>query len=159
MKPQYYVLDDCYIAKNPKVVSEGLGMSVSHSHGIEGAEHMMYRFLAPTTETPDKRVLLLMRDPVERFVSAAAQLKCGTVAEAFDDLEDEHFIPQVAFTRSGQPTQIYRYPDELERLCDDAGIETPPVTNKAVKKLSPTADDIARMRCVFPDDFKLWESL
>jgi hypothetical protein len=138
--PQFYVLPHCYVAQSHKVASSALARAIVEVYhpelvarnallppGFEPVDGMSFRNLAPLTEAPDKRVLLAVRDPVERFRSALGMLG-WTVEETLAMLPttvDPHLARQVELTRHGQETVVYRYPLDLERLCADAGLPFP----------------------------------
>jgi hypothetical protein len=86
----------------------------------------------PQSFEPDMPVLLLVREPVERFISAMTMLKLDFETAMIS--EDPHFTPQVEWAKSGQPTTCYRMADQLKQFCLAAGILKPfPIENEAIE--------------------------
>lgn len=126
------------------------------------------------TNEPDKPVFLLVREPVERFVSAVAHLqidaeKTLTALEndermVFQTLNkkarnDTHLLPQHIY--NGTNTKLYRFPDQLEQLCKDADINYPlPKVNEG-KYTKPvlTEDQIKRVKQYYKEDVALFDSI
>lgn len=131
--------------------------------------------LCTITREPKLPVLLLVRNPVDRFVSGASYLsqdidKLLTGLETDDKSyvmeslpirisRNTHFIKQ-SWLITGI-TKLYRFPDELEKLCLDADLDWPlPRVNEG-KNEKPvlTSDQIDRIKNYYAEDVLLWESL
>ena len=126
---------------------------------------------------PDRPVVLLVRDPVERFRSAMAQhnLTAEDVDGVLDELRDEttnyvqrlrgpklaanvHFLPQDRFAGD---VSYFRAPDQIAEAAAALGIAVPGVINESEAGSKPdlTAEQIDRVRSWYADDVALWESL
>jgi hypothetical protein len=126
------------------------------------------------TNKPDLPVLLAVREPIARFISTVAYLKLD-VEKTLKVLENDeetviekslirlrkntHFLTQSCLVTNN--TQLYRFPDQLEKLCFDAGLEYPlPFVNEGKhKKPTLTDDQITRVSNFYADDVILYNSI
>ena len=131
--------------------------------------------LCTITREPKLPVLLLVRNPIDRFLSGAAYLN-QDVDRLLTGLENDdheyvleslpliirkntHFIKQ-SWLMVGD-TRLYRFPDHLERFCHDAGLEWPlPKINEG-KQVKPilTDEQIKRVQAYYAEDVELYNSL
>lgn len=131
--------------------------------------------LCTITREPKSTVLLLFRDPVDRFLSGASYLgqdidRLLTGLES-DDQEyvleslpikirnNTHFIKQ-SWLIAGI-TKIYKFPYELEQLCKDAELEWPlPKVNEG-KNVKPvlTYEQVERIKKYYCEDVEMWEKM
>lgn len=161
---EFYELPDCFIAQNHKAASSSLAAAICAAYYPILLEQtngmpMMCRFIAPRVAQPNKLVRMLVRDPVERFQSACARLNMSIDA-ALDDMNDVHFTPQIEYTKHGQETVYYRFPDGLEKLCEDAGLDNPPHLNTHTReKPVPTTEQLARIEVYYAQDLELFGRL
>lgn len=118
---------------------------------------MFWRSVAPLTEEPDRRVLLPVRDPIERFRSAVAMLNMDVDAAigALATTADPHFAPQTSYLRP--ETAVYQFPDAIEAFCAEAGLFHPlPVVNRGRRaKPTLTAGQIRTLHEHYAEDFRL----
>lgn len=130
--------------------------------------------ICPSVEEPNKPVLLAVREPVVRFVSTVAYLELDP-EEAILALENNtrlfcdgvninlrrntHFSHQHMLIRGD--TRFYRFPDSIERLCKDAGLDYPlPVVNETKNpKPTLTEDQIERVKKYYFRDVDLYNSI
>ena len=126
------------------------------------------------THSPDKPVLLAVRNPVERFASTVAYLGLD-VDRTLEMLEndettifyklsrkirrDTHFLPQSIY--AGENVKVYRFPDQIDQMCQDAEIDYPlPKINEGKhKKPVLTEEQIKRVKAFYANDVKLFESI
>lgn len=126
------------------------------------------------TFQPDLPVLLAVRDPVVRFASTVVYLGLQ-VEQTISALENNdevvvdklpivlakntHFLPQSIYNTEG--TKCYKFPDQLQQLCEDAGLDWPlPKINEGKnKKPILTPEQIERVKKFYAEDVKLYESL
>lgn len=120
--------------------------------------------LAPQTETPDTPVMLLVRDPIDRFLSAMAMMPHLNVDDTILELrqygplaKDPHFARQSDFSAS----KFYQFPDQIEQLCNDAGLPCPlPVINEGVNEKPQLSDSQRRaLEGYYAADIKLFSSV
>jgi len=127
-----------------------------------------------TKPNPNPPILLLVREPVDRFVSAVAHLQIDpevTISAlesngkmVFQKLprnarNDTHLLPQHIY--NGPDTKLYKFPDDLEKLCRDANLDWPlPRVNEG-KYTKPvlTEEQIKRVEAYYAEDMKIWNSM
>lgn len=130
--------------------------------------------VCPTTQFPEKQVLLAFREPVERFASTVAYLEVDA-EEALRTLEEDgnmvlektsirlstntHFLSQSSLVRVG--TKIFRFPDQIEAMCLDAGLDYPLEYVNQGKNSKPqiSEEQVRRLRVLYAADFAVWEYL
>lgn len=130
--------------------------------------------VCPTTQFPESRVLLAFREPVDRFASTVAYLEVDPET-ALSTLEEDgkivlektlirlstntHFLAQSSLVRVG--TTIYKFPDEMESMCLDAGLDYPLERVNQGKNHKPrlTGSQTDRLRKLYEADFAVWDSL
>jgi len=123
---------------------------------------------ATTEELHGKRILVPVRDPLERFLSACAQEQLDP-AFVLNDLErgghlteDFHFRPAADYTRL--PGAVpFRFPEDLEWMCAEVGIHSLGQDNKhnPDRSLKPILSDeqIARVEAYYDQDLTTREQL
>lgn len=117
-------------------------------------------------------LLVPIRDPVERFRAACAQTgAAGRVEQLLAEMEqapgreprDIHFRRQC--WSACQPTagavRLYRFPDHLEQLAGDAGLEWPLPKINAARREKPTLTDeqAARVRRFYGNDLAIFSTI
>ena len=130
--------------------------------------------VCPTTQFPDKPVMIAFRDPVERFASTVAYLEVEP-EKALKTLEDDgkivlektlirlstntHFLAQCSLIRVG--ARIYRFPDQIQKMCSEAGLDFPLEYVNQGKNPKPelSQSQIGRLKKIYAADFAIWESL
>lgn len=117
----------------------------------------VYKALCPTTEEPERQVLVLVREPVERFLSMLSLLGMG-VGEALADEElmaGDHFAPQAAF----ECDKAFRFPDQIAEFCAEAGLPGLELVNEGGPKPEITDAERGLVEARYADDVKLYRSL
>ena len=127
-----------------------------------------------TEKKPNPPILLLVREPVDRFKSAVAHLQIDpevtiSALENNDKMifqkllrnarNDTHLLPQHIY--NGPQTKCYRFPDQLENLCRDAELDWPlPKVNEG-KQVKPilTDEQIKRVEAYYAEDVELYRSI
>lgn len=194
--PKYLIAGDKLFALNLKVATSSLAraiisryypeleLRITSAHYPAGlnANNQSWQNIVPYRATPDRPVVCLVRDPVERFRSAMAQLKLTDVDAALEELQTEagvygavrsghgdvvrklvenpHFTPQTLFT--GNPITHFKFPDQLAQAAAALDLPFPlPVINDADPGLKPvlTETQAAAVRNFYAADVALWESL
>lgn len=123
---------------------------------------------------PEKPVLLAVRDPIIRFASTCAYMG-RDVEQVLHALETDgsmvletvecnvrqntHFLPQYIYM-DGNCT-AYKFPDNLQQMCDDAGLNWPLEKINEGKHMKPvlTPEQVERIKIVYSEDIKLFDSL
>lgn len=158
MKDEYYILDNFYIAQNAKAGSQTFGVGICQKLGIEFDNGAHSKFRAPLTTAPKGDVYLIMRDPVERFLAGCTQTK-RTVEEAFLELHETIFLPQIEYTKHGNETKIYKFPEGIAQVLDILGLDPSIHVNPSEELAIATDEQLVRIREIYADDIKLYEAL
>lgn len=144
-----------------------------HIHPFENA--MQYVHKCNHHEVPFKPVILLVRDPVERFVSAMTHVGLSDVDECLDSLtngkrvmlfgkmrrvcEDYHFCKQSSLIFG--ETHLFKSPCDLRSAADLLGITLDIVHLNKAKRLKPVLNDdqIDRIKEYYKDDVLFYGSI
>lgn len=131
--------------------------------------------LCTITRNPELPVLLLVRNPVDRFLSGSSYLsqdidKLLTGLEKDDEeyvleslpikiTKNTHFIKQSWLIKGD--TRLYRFPDQLEQFCLDAGLDWPLQRINEGKNVKPilTEEQIKRIESYYAEDVELFKSI
>jgi hypothetical protein len=166
---EYLILpNNIFIERNSRVASQAISMAVMQTFYPLFCKDLSspaeYWHAAPVTDLPpeDGTILMLVRDPVDRFLSAVSVGEI-TVAEALDGLDksnsitkDPHFEPQA----SDIATQIYKYPSELPEFCAAAGLPYPlSVVNESAEKEALTKEQKAAVEKYYAADVALFKGI
>jgi hypothetical protein len=124
------------------------------------------------TEVDGKELLFPVRDPVERFRSACAQvwkagpLKDKTLEELIADAPtsiNPHFRPHTFFLdkyRNASQVKLYKFPEHFDQMATDAGLTLPlPVVNESGTKPDLTPEQVAQVEAIYADDIALFNSI
>jgi hypothetical protein len=126
--------------------------------------HMVCPKIVPTPSTP---VVVLFRDPVDKFLAACAEtgVTAGEVdlaiqlQESQSRLKNIHFMEQHTFLTPN--CTVFKFPDRLEEFCALVGLDYPlPVINTgsaAKPELAPEQE--ARVRQIYARDCEIFASL
>lgn len=124
---------------------------------------------------PEKPVVLLVRNPVERFISALSQFNiqdCSLVIDALHKNEkfpfpnskptfirqDPHFRLQSELLYG--ESHLFKFPDHIHEAMKFVGIDfNPEHLNKAKEKISLTKDQLDFIQFYYYDDIKLFEQI
>ena len=186
---RYFITPKYDVAFNPKVGSSTLARAIVRAFypEVEGKiqkaaypagknpDNSQWQSLCPNTETPERPVILLVRDPALRFRSAMAQFRLTDVDAAMDSLENGTPIPlaravrplheNVHFQRQSAlaagTTKLYRFPDDLDAAAVEIGLSLPlPIINEATdEKPALTPEQEERVRSYYAADVALYESI
>lgn len=140
-------------------------------------DDQMHHAHVPKRTHPDRPVVQILRDPVERFRSAVAFLRLEdrkfTVDQILDDLEDETNVVDMQRGGSLVNNFHFRYQDNfrgdityfplnnLQGAADELGIKVPliKINSAPTKKPDLTPEQEDRVRSFYADDVRLWESI
>ena len=133
-----------------------------------------WQSVAELSREPNLPILLAVREPLKRFISTVAYLKL-TVEDTLRSLENDeeillddmmvklrkntHFLKQSIYNQ--KETKLYKFPDQLEQLCKDAGLDWPieKINEGKYEKPTLTDDQIERVKNYYKEDFTLYNSL
>jgi hypothetical protein len=133
-----------------------------------------WQSVAELSREPKLPILLAVREPLKRFTSTVAYLKL-TVEDTLRSLENDeeillddmmvklrkntHFLKQSIYNQ--KETKLYKFPDQLEQLCKDAGLDWPieKINEGKYEKPILTDDQIERVKNYYKEDFALYNSL
>ena len=127
-----------------------------------------------TKKEPKNPILLLVREPVDRFKSAVAHLQIDpelTISclesngkMVFQKLSryarnDTHLLHQHIY--NGINTKLYKFPYQLEQFCHDAELDWPlPRVNEGkYEKPVLTEDQVKRIEAYYSEDVELFNSI
>jgi hypothetical protein len=165
----YFQVPGCVVASNFKVASSSIVEAIINTHypnlATVAAAHKRKHSLCPkVSPIEDTTVLLLVRDPIERFKSACAECGVANVPAMLSILElgwpsDVHLLPQARLIRP--TTKLYRFPDHLEELAVDAGLNLPlpRIEGSYLNKPFLSDKDIERLKLIYKIDLDLFESI
>lgn len=144
---------------------EVVDLIVNKSSYPEGVEPMARRVhgALPHVEDPDGPVVLIVRDPVERFRSACGEIRM-TADKALDSLEsggfvNRHLLPTSRLLRNG--VHLYRYETDLQEAVTALGLEypLPEFLSTGGEKPDLTPEQLARVQAIYADDIALYNSI
>jgi hypothetical protein len=158
---------------------EDLLQNRTHYPAGGGPDNLRLQGMCPKAASLDGKTLLVpVRDPVERFRSACAQMGWGSRVEAvLDELENPmdgskpteradanpHFCGQTMFAdaRLAAAVKLYRFPDHLEVLAAEAGLALPLPTINDANGTKPdlTPAQLARVEAIYADDIALFADI
>jgi hypothetical protein len=113
---------------------------------------VQYRFLVPTTITPDKPVLVLVRDVVERFLSTCAMFSLN-IEEGLESKED-HFISQIDFVTAN--SKVFK---DLDIFSGYSGLTLSRINVGLNEKPVATNKQLAAIKERYKKDIKLIEGI
>lgn len=175
---KYHITPKYSVAFNNKVASSTIAYAILKDFYPDILEHLgndkVYQTFCPTEKEPSKPVVLIVREPVDRFRTAFRQTRLESVDDALDSLEnkteilepykrflytDPHFTHQHELLKGGT---AFRYED-LEKAAKFIGLSLPlPLLNKACddgKKPNLTPDQESRLLNYYSKDAELYWSL
>ena len=183
----YFITPNYSVALNAKVGSSTLSRAIiaafhpEHEHLIQtaaypngkGPDNTQVHWLCPSEKEPSKPVVLLVREPVDRFRSAMAQVGLADVDVALEALEqdgeiqfprrkrrlreDVHFRHQHELLRGGTAYRL----EDIDEAATLIGLPLPlPTINEASRpKPSLTPEQEARVLTYYAQDAALHASL
>lgn len=178
-QPKYFkIADNLGVAVILKAGSSSIAKAIIDAHHPDvralrisfpddglGINRPGWQGICPRVEDPET-ILACVREPVEKFRSACAQV--GVSADdALIKLEsgdwfNPHFNPQSRVVKN--MTKLYRFPDHLEQFATDASLSYPlPEINESTTHNRPKPDltpaQMARVEAVYADDITLFASI
>jgi hypothetical protein len=134
-----------------------------------------YIVRCPILQNPEKPIVCLVRNPIDRFCSAVNQTKIS-LEEAIDSLMHDkkcnfpnfskpqqirkniHFIEQNKWLK--QTCHLFKFPDHIDSMSEFIGIKGQmPHLNQSNKKIFLTKDQFDFIHFYYYDDIKLFEQI
>jgi hypothetical protein len=147
--------------------TSGDGQGVAYPKG-KGPENTRWQSVVIKFEPEDETtVLLMVRDPLDRFVSACIEEKISDIDSHLDWLESNfernasvHFWPQSRFTQKGS-VSLYKFPEHIEDLAIKAGLDTPldDIKGEKTSVLKLNKKQRSRVLTLYKEDVKLFKSI
>lgn len=195
INPNYYLTTNFSIAQIGKVGSSSLALLVIQQFypdiyaKISNAAFpvgktvntQMWQALAPKLRMqpqppkaaplePTLPVLMFVRDPVQRFLSACAQMNITDVDSTLATMESDqypatnfHFWHQHKYAKEvgGIPAQQFKFPDDIQSLLTVAEITIPFQKINQSHNLKPIPSDlqIGRIQEFYAKDIELYNNL
>jgi len=130
--------------------------------GLELSEGLPpYYGLVPSTDAPEKPILMLFREPIDRFISAASMNHgLNDIEESLAKLGEYPFDKQVDYIIEGQTT-VFKFPEQLEQFCEAAGFPYPleKINEATAGKKELTPEQLATVEQFFADDIAFFNGL
>lgn len=162
------------VIKNFYPEKEYLIQNAAYPEG-RGPDNTMWQAIAPKETVPSKSTIALIRNPVDRFISAMSQVNLLDVDVAIDSMingtlierkkrklnvnKNPHFKHQIIWVMPD--TKLYRFPDHLEEAATEMGMALPlPVVNSA-KRPKPilTTEQQQIVETYYAEDIVLYNSI
>lgn len=129
-----------------------------------------FRSMVEQTDKPDRPVVLMVRDPIERFISAVSMNNCAiSIAEVIKDLQtggewSKHPLYQrqsdfMTDARAhGMPVILFSFPRDIKLFCETLGFEYPlPHRNENKGEKAKLAKNIGSfLQEYYSDDITLY---
>lgn len=183
MKAFYFSTPTAALAVNFKVASSTLARAVmeahhpavvaqltdpTRTHYPEGAniDSVRWQGICPKVAPSERNLtLVLVREPVDKFISACAEVGVTDIPAKLTELEagenkDMHFFPQSRLLYGNN--KLYRFPLDLDALATDAGLALPlPDIDGGADKPKPTLTTAQknRVKAIYADDLALFDSI
>lgn len=180
MRRPYFVAGDRLLGFNAKAGSSSLVREIirryypEHESGLTFGDNVRHHGCVAKLSEPDRPVVVVLRDPVERFLSAMVQTGLADVAAVIDELktdagrvesregggllsEDVHFLPQSRFTG-----ELKYFPiDRIGEAAAELGVRRPLRLNASDPARRPaiTQDQAAAVRDYYAADVDLWRQV
>lgn len=163
---QYFVTPSHCIAVNCKVASESICEAIVRNFGSHYQRHNFWREMVDQTDTPDKPCVMLIRHPVERFLSTFAMMRdAGDDSITVDGLldllkqntDDPRLQPQSDFVKDVPDIKVFAYPWQIDGFCDYVGIDYLNLNNASKsKKPKLTSLQIEAIKSYYSADLELY---
>lgn len=139
-------------------------MPISYpADGLQG-NRPGWQGVCPKTEEP--ATIVPVRDPVERFRSALAQIGRQDVDVVLDELEDGGAVNPHLFSTSRHVVEtcaLYRFPEHVAELAVALGVPELENINESLTHNGPkpdlTPEQLARVQAIYAEDIELYESI
>lgn len=186
----YFITPRYSVALNTKVGSSSLSLAIIKKFHIDiwkkistasyppgvGVDDLRWHSRCPREFIPTKPVVLPIRDQIERFLSACAQIRQNDMNQILSSLENGFLIPRGKrplnvqknehFTHQHMlqhnETHLFKFPDHLDELANFVELDLPlPVINEAGlrPKLTLLNSQLIRVQNYYAKDIELFDSI
>lgn len=180
MRRPYFVAGERLLGFNAKAGSSSLVREIirryypEHEVSLRFDGNVRHHGLVQKLALPDRPVVVVVRDPVDRFSSAMQQTGLGDVDAVIRELnecsglvesresggllaEDVHFLPQTRFTGEIRYFPIHR----IDAAAAELGVRRPLRLNASDHDRRPkiTPEQADAVRHYYQKDNELWEQL
>jgi hypothetical protein len=175
MKAKYIQSGNAHYALNFKAASSSLVRAIITAHYPEILDHIYnnitytagstpenkrFHYKLPKTENPEGEVILIVRDPVERFRSACSETG-KTPDEALTEQVqmNNHFWPTSRLLVDG--CKLYRFESDLDEAATALGLTLPlpNIDGGSSEKPTLTPEQLTQVQAIYADDITLFESI
>lgn len=175
----YFCATNFAVAVNYKVASTSLAYSIIDTYysdiiNLEKAPNTpgIFHQLCPKADLlkdKNKDILLLVRDPVERFKSAILESGKSDIDDVLFNLDgimisgrsfrDCHFEPQIRLCDVDNNIKLYRYAIDINDMVNDLGLCDFPHLNKSCDTVTLSSSQIDKVREIYKEDIKLYNMI
>jgi hypothetical protein len=165
MKNLYFTAGDKFLAFNPKAASSSLARAIATAYcnlSVEQLAQPKLQSYLDIVNEPDGEVILVVRDPVERFRSACAETGKevdDALTEITNGEHDLHLWPTSRLLVDG--CKLYRFESDLDDAATALGLTLPlpDIDGGNGEKPDLTPEQLARVQAIYADDIALYESI
>lgn len=175
MKSQYIKSGSAHFALNFKAATSSIARAIVSAHYPDIEDNLInntsypegltvdnsrWHSQLPKTETPDGDVILIVRDPVERFRSACVETgKTPDEALSEQGQKNNHFWPTSRLLVDG--CKLYRFESDLDAAATSLGLSLPlpNIDGGNGEKPTLTPEQLAQVQAIYADDIALYESI
>lgn len=155
---RYWDLPELQIANNSRVASASINFAIAKKYPVKGIRE------------PTKDVYLMVREPIDRFISAVARVQVQYPGE-FEDIDglisnfpiDEqygnHWGSQCQLLSQLSKTFLFRYPDHLYQFSKCVGLDIPWANRSTWGKITLTDSQKSQLVNRYREDVELFESI
>ena len=189
MQQRYFICGDKLMALNAKAATSTFARAIIKKYhkdidaeitsaaypDNQTADDKQWQMIVPYRINPDRPVVCLVREPVDRFRAAMAQCGLSEVDATIAELHAEagtyglqqnvklvanvHFVPQSRI--AGDPIHYFRFPDQIDTAAEFLGLDLPLITINEGTGVKPevTEAQAEAIRAFYAADVALWNSL
>lgn len=129
------------------------------------AEDISWRIRVERLPEPEGEVVLVVRDPVDKFLATCGKRGIGieTIDFILNTLEnavfdDPYFLPQVSFTAFG--CKLYRFEEHLDTAAAALSLDTPlPRVTEITAPYALSDSQVQRIKAIYAGDLELHASI
>lgn len=157
----YYILPKCSVIRNSRVASMATAQAIMQKfYPCEGLNDARDFYNAvPVSDKSFGKVFVLIRDPIERFLSAVSCLEIDldvAIKGLGNGLElNEHFAPQNKFIFD----RAYKFPEQISEFCAAIGLAELPLVNESNRKPVLTEEQLGFLQDFYVEDMRLYGSI
>lgn len=176
----YYITPNYCVAHNPKVGCSSMAMAIIETFypdlfdQYKNLTNIKWQFVCKYVQIPDKPVVLLVRNPLDRFVSAVAETDID-IDVAIDCLANDkyyhfpHFSKPKKLRQDGHfkkqssliygKTLLFKFPDQIQNVVGLLKLKNFPHLNRAKNKNLLADPHVEFIQYYYKEDFELFGGL